>query len=152
MPAKDVKQLNMLATLHYAYGVLLAIGALCMLMVLMAGIKAEFGSALEPQGVYESHQQISWGPILISFGAIGFVGSVLLTAATMRAARRLENQARRGFCIVVAAINSLSVPLGTVLGIVTIVTLMRPSVMQLFDQGPGDGPRGGIAPTSHASE
>jgi hypothetical protein len=40
--------------------------------------------------------------------------------------------------MVVAAVNSLSVPLGTVLGIVTLVALMRPSVVDWFARG-GDG-------------
>ena len=133
MLANDERQLSVLATLHYAYGVLLGIGALLMLMVLVGGIRMELRPAFEPSSADESLQQLSGGMIWILTGALGFVLQGLLAAATMRAARGLETQTRRSWCMVVAAFNSLAVPLGTVLGIVTIVTLMRPSVIQLFN-------------------
>ena len=134
MLANDERQLSTLATLHYAYGVLLGIGALLMLVVLVSGIGMQVGPALEPSGADASLQQLPWGLIFILTGAIGLALQGLLAAATMRAARGLETHTRRSWCMVVAAFNSLAVPLGTVLGIVTIVTLMRPSVVQLFNK------------------
>lgn len=148
MLADDEKQVTVLATIHYAYAVLLAIGALLWLMLFVAGIRTEFGPAPVTPSIYESPQQMSTGLILTLAGAMGLLSSALLVAVTIRAARGLETRTSRGFCIVVAAINSLTVPFGTVLGIATIVTLMRPGVVQLFDQGAGDKPRGGIEPTS----
>jgi hypothetical protein len=103
MLANDEKHLSILATLHYAYGVLLGVGALLLLMVFVAGISIQLGPALEPSSADESLQQIPWGLILILIGAIGFALQGLLAAATMRAARGLETQTRRNWCMVVAA-------------------------------------------------
>lgn len=46
---------------------------------------------------------------------------------------QLRRQRRRTLCIVIAAILCDSVPLGTILGVFTLVVLFRPSVQALFD-------------------
>lgn len=58
------------------------------------------------------------------FAAIGILG--LLTA------RRLRERRWRTFCLVMAALNCLSIPYGTAIGIFTIVVLQRPSVAGQF--------------------
>ncbi|MGB5813106.1 MAG: hypothetical protein WBG86_21410 [Polyangiales bacterium] len=46
---------------------------------------------------------------------------------------RLKQRRQRGFCIVVSAVNALSMPVGTLLGVLTIVLLMRSSVADAFE-------------------
>jgi hypothetical protein len=46
-----------------------------------------------------------------------------------RAIRRRENYT---FCVIVAALSCMLMPFGTVLGVLTIVVLMRPSVKEMF--------------------
>jgi hypothetical protein len=48
----------------------------------------------------------------------------------------------RVFSLVVAAINCLHLPLGTVLGVFTIVVLMRQSVLELYEYSPPFGGEG----------
>jgi len=59
----------------------------------------------------------------------------LLAGGYLRARRH------RIFCIVVASLNCLHMPLGTILGIFTIVVLIRDSVRESFDRVPSAGAR-----------
>ena len=52
----------------------------------------------------------------------------------MMAAHNLMRYRHRTFCIVMAAIHCLYVPIGTVLGIFTIIILCKPEAQALFEQ------------------
>jgi len=54
----------------------------------------------------------------------------ILTAV---AGKNLSNHRRRIFCLVITCMNCINVPLGTVLGVFTIIVLVRPSVKDLFE-------------------
>lgn len=77
---------------------------------------------------------------------VGFaVGLILLglaiAGALVAAGRFLQQQRRYMFCLVVAAISCAFAPFGTVLGVFTIVVLMRTSVRELFGvESPSSGP------------
>jgi len=48
------------------------------------------------------------------------------------AGRCLAKRKHYMFCLVIAAISCIFMPFGTVLGVFTIIVLMRPSVKELF--------------------
>lgn len=75
-----------------------------------------------------------------------FMGGFFVTIATLiilsgwamaycllLAGRRLKQHRSYTFCLVIAALSCAIVPLGTVLGVFTIIVLMRPSVKTLFE-------------------
>ena len=73
-------------------------------------------------------------------------GSISLLCWTMAvlkvlAGRWLTQHAHPRFCFVVACIECLKMPMGTLLGIFTILVLMRPSVKALFAGEPPYDPR-----------
>lgn len=75
------------------------------------------------------------------YAAIGvFILAWDLTLAVLNAvaARSLAQRRSRRFCFVIAVLNCLSLPLGTVLGVFTLVVLGRPSVIEAFDRLPDD--------------
>lgn len=55
-----------------------------------------------------------------------------MAALTLMAGRRLAARRSYTFCLVVAAVLCLFMPLGTILGVFTIVVLQRPSVKARF--------------------
>ena len=57
-----------------------------------------------------------------------------LAALSFFTARGLARQRHRTFCMVAAGLACLSVPLGTVLGVFTLVVLSRPAVAAMFAQ------------------
>ena len=50
------------------------------------------------------------------------------------AARYLQEHRRYMFCLIVAGLECVFMPFGTVLGVFTIIVLLRPSVRQLFGE------------------
>ena len=64
----------------------------------------------------------------------GFIFVLSLTSATLAffTARFLKQRKHPVFCTVVAVIECLHFPLGTVLGVFTILVLQRPRVQQMF--------------------
>jgi hypothetical protein len=68
------------------------------------------------------------------------VGAV--AAAAVIASGGYYLRARRGwtYCVIVAALSTAWVPIGTVLGVFSLVVLMRPEAKALFGQGPFTGP------------
>ena len=75
------------------------------------------------------------GWLMIAFSGC-FITIGLVEAGLMIAAGRfLSHHKHHTFCLVVACIECLFVPFGTILGVFTIVVLVRDSVKQLFDSG-----------------
>ena len=62
---------------------------------------------------------------------------ITLTSAVLEfiVARRIVERRSRMLCLIVAGINCLSMPIGTVLGVFTFIVLSRPQVATSFDQG-----------------
>lgn len=52
----------------------------------------------------------------------------------------ISKKKKRIFCLVIAAISCLGIPVGTVLGVFTFIVLMRPSVKELYSQGSSGRP------------
>ena len=65
--------------------------------------------------------------------AIWFVGSCVLN---LLSGLFIRSRKHRTFSLIVSAINCLYIPLGTALGVFTIVLLMRDSVRQLYETSP----------------
>lgn len=151
MADEDLRQLDLLSTFHYAYAAVLGLGAAYMLVLVFAGLTAFARPGLSDPGDAQLAGALSVAALVA--GAVGFAMIAALTAATIVAGERLRRGTHRTYCMVVAAVNSLSVPIGTVLGIVTLVILMRPSVADRFaheSDGGGDKPSsneglGGVA-------
>jgi len=56
-----------------------------------------------------------------------------LAVCMLIAGRNLAKRRHHTFCLVVAAISCIFMPFGTILGVLTIIVLMRPSVKGLFE-------------------
>jgi len=141
MAAHDERQLRVLEVLHYIYGGVLALVSLLWFSALL-GSGVEMVSNLATRGTEVTDGvplSVRW--ILVAFVALALLLTAPLAGATVVAAKRLQARTNRTYCVVVAAINALCVPVGTVLGIVTMVTLMRPSVIELFEPAPSLGSR-----------
>ena len=82
------------------------------------------GAAPPPPGFFDGFK---W--FYLAFG--GWMGSSLVL--NLLAGIYLRAKKHRIFCIVVAAVNCMHTPFGTVLGIFTIIVLVRDSVRSMFD-------------------
>ena len=66
-------------------------------------------------------------PALLVLGGWTLAGFVLATG------RKLKRRRSHTFCLAVAVVECLLMPLGTILGVFTIITLMKEPVKEIFD-------------------
>jgi len=129
----DADHLNLLAIFHFV-GAGLAVLGLLFLLVHYTFMHAMFTNPLffqnQKQPMPMPPEQIfaifKWFYLI---GALWFVTSGVLNLISGLCLRARKG---RTFSLVVAGINCLHIPLGTVLGVFTIVVLLRDSVRELY--------------------
>ena len=72
------------------------------------------------------------GIAIMIFAGFFILAGWTLAALIAFAGRSLQTRKRYTFCLVMAGINCIFIPIGTVLGVFTIIVLIRDSVKQLF--------------------
>lgn len=126
---QDLEQLRLLSIFHYVVGAIAGLFAcipvihFIMGLVLVAGWFGTNESA--DRGIGLIFMIIAGGFILA-----GWVYAICL----IQAGRFLVRQQHYNYCLVIAAMSCLFTPLGTVLGVFSIIVLMRDSVKELFQQ------------------
>jgi uncharacterized membrane protein HdeD (DUF308 family) len=141
----DVEHLNLLAIFHFICAGLAAIG-----IVFLLAHFALMHTVFTDPALWQNQKQPMPPPveffkifqvIYVVFGLWFFVSGVLnlLSGLALRARRH------RTFSLVVSGLNCLHIPLGTTLGVFTIMVLIRNSVVELYaaQAGPAVNPPGG---------
>jgi hypothetical protein len=133
MMTQDEEHLRLLSIFHYIVGGLAALFALFPAIYLVLGLVF----ILAPQKLASPQQSppefLGW--IFIVMGSVAIIFGLLFSALIIAAGRFLARLKHRMFCIVIAGVETIFMPFGTVLGIFTIIVLMRESVKQLFEGG-----------------
>jgi hypothetical protein len=75
------------------------------------------------------------GKFLGAFGVVFAVVFLTLAALQFKTGQSLKTRQSRIFCMVIAGITCLSIPVGTFLGVCTFIVLSRPSVVRTFEEG-----------------
>lgn len=75
----------------------------------------------------------TFGWMFVIMGSVAIIFGLSLAIVIAVAGRSLQLRRRRVFCLVAAGLMCMMMPLGTVLGVFTIVVLMRDSVKALFE-------------------
>lgn len=127
--SQDQQHLELLAVFHYIYGGLALVGACFPLIYL--GIGVALLTNVGGQGGQAPPEEVGW--ILSAVGAALSLLGWTIAGCIILAGRKLSRHESHTFCLVIAALLCLSIPLGTILGVFTIIVLMRPSVKELFD-------------------
>jgi len=126
---RDAEQLNLLAIFHYVVGGLALLFSFFPLFYSVIGgfllYAAEHPTNQEPPPAF-----LGW--IFIVLGAVFFLAGVTMAICILIAGRCLSRRKRYSFTLVIACIECLFVPFGTILGVFTIVALSRESVKALF--------------------
>ncbi|MAS92110.1 MAG: hypothetical protein CMO55_02845 [Verrucomicrobiales bacterium] len=138
---KDAEHLKMLSTFHYVLGGLIGLFACIPLIHVTIGLIFVFTpESMEANG--EMPPAFGW--MFVAIGSfcvlMGWTFAILVITAGKKLARRQS----RVFCTVIAGLLCMCAPFGTVLGVFTIIVLMRDSVRVLFD-GPQQAVPGEIA-------
>lgn len=129
-PNNDKQHLKLLSIFHYVLGGILAFFFLFPLIHLTIGIlfitqsiPSDSSGNLPPQ---------EFGYFFAAVGAIFFILGEALAIATIVSGRFLKRRQRYWFSFVIACLLCLFTPLGTILGVFTIIVLSRQSVKELY--------------------
>lgn len=133
----DEQHLTALSICHYCYGGLgVVMGCLPLLYVVLGlGLVV----AAPEMEVKDSQERVSMQLAGGMFAVLGLIAAAITwTAAALQLLAGNYLWQRRGytFCLVVASLECLNMPLGTILGVFTLVVLLRPSVRQRFGVNP----------------
>ncbi|MBN2181226.1 MAG: hypothetical protein JW715_04870 [Sedimentisphaerales bacterium] len=122
---QDEQHLRLLSIFHYILGGLKALFSCIFFIHLFIGI-AMLAGAFDDAPAFI-------GLIFVVMAVFLILFEWAAAACIIIAGNNLAKRKHYMFCLVIAAISCMFTPLGTVLGIFTIIVLMRPSVKELFD-------------------
>ena len=127
---QDLEHLRLLSIFHYVVGGMIALFSCIPIIHVVLGIVMVAAPAVFGPGAQRPPPFIGFLFIVIGGGIILFGWT--LAALVIFAGRCLAQHTRYVYCLVIAALSCLFMPVGTVLGVFTIIVLMRPSVKGLF--------------------
>jgi hypothetical protein len=125
---EDDSHLKILSILFYVKGALQIFGGIFALIYIVIGAAIVADSGGSDPGAAVA------GTVFAVIGVLVLIMAGVFATLEFVAASSLGKRKRWTFCFVVAVIACLSVPLGTILGIFTIMVLQRPSVKAAFAQ------------------
>lgn len=126
----DLEHLKLLAIFHYI------VGGLVMLFGCLGLFYVVFGIFLlvDPEALSRKGEPPPplLGAALSIMGLVFTLGGWIFGGLMIYSGRCLRAQKKWMFSLIIAAISCLQVPVGTLLGVFTIVVLSRPSVKRLY--------------------
>lgn len=136
-PEQDQEHLRLLSIFHYAVGGLAAVFSCLPLIYVAVGVFALRAPHLFSGSQHQEPPPAFVGWLLIVLGVGMTLVGWAVAAMTISAGRFLARRVHYAFCFAVACVECLFAPFGTVLGVFTLVVLVRPSVKWLFLVPPG---------------
>jgi hypothetical protein len=134
---QDLEHLKLLSIFHYIVGGLACFCGLLWILYIVSGIILIIAS-----GSMASDDRMGasiGGVVAIVVGVFLFVLFEAYGIISIIAGRKFAKHQGYWFCFVLAVFTCLNFPLGTALGVFTIVVLNRPSVKALFQGLPATG-------------
>ena len=133
---KDVSTLDLLGILHYVLAGIIGLFSSFFILYIVMGV-ATLTMTFPGNGPQEMQPPAFMGWFFIVPGAITVLLDWGLAIVTFLSGRKLRQRKHRTFSVVVAAIECVFMPLGTVLGVFTLMTLMKPSVREAYESSAG---------------
>jgi hypothetical protein len=128
---QDTEHLRLLSLFHYIRGGIGAFVSCIFIIYIFMGLILTASARLFHTN---NGPPAAVGLIFVVIGSAAVILGWTWAALTIYAGRCLAQRKHRIFCMVIAGINCLFLPYGTILGIFTLVVLQRPSVQAIFDR------------------
>ena len=126
---KDEEHLRLLSIFHFVVAGMTALFALFPIIHLVVGLAIVSGALPSPEGD-EVPGFVGW--LFVVFSGTWIILGLAFAAMIALGGRALRRRQHYTFCLVVAGLACLVMPFGTVLGVFTIIVLMRDSVKEMF--------------------
>lgn len=131
--AQDADHLRLLSIFHYVVAGITALFSLFPLIHLVMGLAIVTGHLpMESEQGNEPFDPRLFGWFFVAFAGAFIAGGLTLAGFMAYAGRCLAQRRRHVLCMVVAGISCCFMPFGTVLGVFTLIVLVRPSVKAAF--------------------
>jgi len=127
---RDAEHLRLLSIFHYVLAGIMALFGCMPFIHVTLGILMVRGALQNSAG---SPPPPAMGWIFVVMGSVFILMAWTVVILLLVAAGRLRRRTHRTFCFVVAGISCLFMPMGTVLGVFTILVLSRATVKTLFE-------------------
>lgn len=129
---KDAEHLRLLAIFHFVFAGMVALFSLFPIIHLILGLTVVsashgngFGDLGGPPAIF------GWLFVFVPCLMIG--GGLTAAGLIAYAGRSLQERKRYTYCLVVAGVCCMLMPIGTALGVFSLIVLMRDSVKQEFE-------------------
>ncbi|QDV48786.1 hypothetical protein [Gimesia fumaroli] len=122
---RDKRHLQILSKLQIIYGILNLFVSFYFYKVTSVMVR-DYQKVLE-----ESNPEVQVG-LLLGFGFILFLLGVVVLFCIILTGQSLARYENYQYCLIIAVLECLIFPIGTILGIYTILVLRRASVKELF--------------------
>src|SRR5262245_19763635 len=127
---QDVEHLRLLSIFHYVVGGMIALFSCIPIIHVVLGVVMVAAPAIFGPGA--QHPPPFFALLFILIGGAIILFGWMLAGLVVYAGRCLSRHQHYLYCLVIAALSCLFMPVGTVLGVFSIIVLTRPSVKQLF--------------------
>lgn len=136
MTGEDARQLDLLAVFHYVVGGIMALFSCMPFLHVFMGLAMVTGSFFE--GTDGSAPPPAFGWMFVVMGSAFILFGWAVSICIIVAGRKLQQRKSRLYCMVVAGLECMFMPFGTVLGVFTLILLNRESVRQAYGHPPPD--------------
>ncbi len=129
---QDTEHLRLLSIFHYVVAGLAALFSLFPLLYTTIGTIFIFAARHGTPKPGEELPPEFLGWIFVGVGLFLFLLGIAMAICILIAGRCLSRRRRYSFALVMACVECLFIPFGTILGVFTIIALSRESVKELF--------------------
>jgi hypothetical protein len=128
---QDELHLKLLSIFHYVLGAFTALIACFPLLHFVVGVGLIIASLTDKS--VEAFPGLLFGLFFAGIAGSFIVFGWMLAICMVLAGRYISRREKYIFCLIMAGVGCTLAPFGTVLGVFTILVLVRPSVKELFD-------------------
>jgi hypothetical protein len=132
MTDSDREHLRILSVLQYVFAGIMAFTALIPIVHVTLGFLLIFNPEALPQPRNGEMPPAWFGWLFLGIGGMVMAASIIGAIASFLNGRWLARRTHYGFCFAVSCLQCLQAPLGTALGVFTILVLNRPAVKAEF--------------------
>ena len=137
MKNEDIKHLELLSLFHYIFGGITALISFLPIIHVIVGLSIVSGKLFNESNGSEPPPFMGW--IFVIIGTVFIVLGLSVAVCMIVAGGKLKRRKNRVFCMVVAGIECMYMPLGTILGVFTLIALNKESIQEIFIQPSTEG-------------
>lgn len=129
----DLKHLKLLSIFHYVVGGLAALFSCMFLIHLFIGLSVLISPESFSGENGAAPPQI-FGYIFTFVGGFSFIFGIIFSCFIVYSGKLLKSKRKRMFSFVMACVECIFMPFGTILGVFTIIVLSKESVKRLYGE------------------